>query len=548
MAADDETTPLIGERERECEPTKTKSRASLFSRATLILFGGFIISLSFSYTQTPIMYTFHVMVCEEFYKHNPPFEGDGDRCARHEIDSGAAAQIAIMGSATVLCGITNLFVAGWEMRKYGPKKALAIQTFFPAIRVAIQAGALFIGARTGIIIMQLSQLMGVWGGPAGYILILNTIVAEITEPSERTAMFGRLQGTLMLGVALGLMLGGLLAEHIRIDAPFEVAGVSFLVCTAYVLSFIPYIDPKDLSSDNSAAKSKGFFGFLGVLKVLGPQKMRLANGRIVKHYGIIFLALGIFVGVLATGFAPTLIQLYSMTAFGFSSTDNSLLISMNSMVRGLFLMFVFPRIIAFGRHVFKKSDVPDTDSSPESPLPTEPRDIDPMPAAAGEHEEPVKAPKPVAVTQGAGFDLFFLRGSLLVDGIITTSSAFATQGWHIYLVGSLLPLASGSAPAAKGVLTEMVPANRKADALQAMTLVEYSATLSTMGLFGFIFSSFADLGKSYMTFYCNAAVAIVGVAILLFSSFPPLNSEIIAEDAESERLLSDEAAEDANGR
>lgn len=50
----------------------------------------------------------------------------------------------------------------------------------------------------------------------------------------------------------------------------------------------------------------------------------------------------------------------------------------------------------------------------------------------------------------------------------------------------------------------MVPANRKADALQAMTLVEYSATLTTMGLFGFIFSSFADVGKSYLTFYCNA--------------------------------------------
>jgi hypothetical protein len=50
----------------------------------------------------------------------------------------------------------------------------------------------------------------------------------------------------------------------------------------------------------------------------------------------------------------------------------------------------------------------------------------------------------------------------------------------------------------------MVPPNLKADALQAMTLVEYSATLTTMGLFGFIFSSFADVGKSYLTFYCNA--------------------------------------------
>ncbi len=31
------------------------------------------------------------------------------------------------------------------------------------------------------------------------------------------------------------------------------------------------------------------------------------------------------------------------------------------------------------------------------------------------------------------FDLFFLRWSLMVDGILTMGAAFATQGWHIYV-------------------------------------------------------------------------------------------------------------------
>ncbi|GAW13703.1 hypothetical protein ANO14919_030920 [Xylariales sp. No.14919] len=544
MAPNGETAPLLGR--REYEAMKMKSKPSLFSPATLILFAGFIISLSFSYTQTPLLYTFRVMVCEEFYKHAPPYEGTGDRCARNEIDAGAATQVAIMGAATVLCGITNLFVAGWEMRKYGPKKALAIQTFFPAIRVVIQAASLFIGARAGVIIMQLSQLTGVWGGPAGYILILNTIVAEITEPAGRTAMFGRLQGVLMLGVSLGLIVGGVIAEEFGIEKPFEAAGISFLACTAYVLSFVPYIDPRDLSSDNDRDKPKGFMGFLGPLKVLGSQKMRLVDGRTVKHYGIFFLAFGIFTGVLATGYAPTLIQMYSISAFGFTTTNNSLLMSVNCLVRGLFLMFVFPHIISYGRLAFKTTDLPSSDTPPESPLPTHPHDIDPLPAVVADQEEPTKPPEPVAVTQGAGFDLFFLRWSLLIDGIITASSAFAAQGWHMYLVGSLLPLASGSAPAAKGVLTEMVPPNRKADALQAMTFIEYSATLTTMGVFGFVFSSFADIGKSYLTFYCNAAVAVVGVLILLFSRFPPPGSEMIVGQIETEPLLSDETEEEAH--
>ena len=50
----------------------------------------------------------------------------------------------------------------------------------------------------------------------------------------------------------------------------------------------------------------------------------------------------------------------------------------------------------------------------------------------------------------------------------------------------------------------MVAPSQKAAAIQAMTLVELIATFSTLGLFGFLFSWLTDIGKSYLTFYCNA--------------------------------------------
>lgn len=68
----------------------------------------------------------------------------------------------------------------------------------------------------------------------------------------------------------------------------------------------------------------------------------------------------------------------------------------------------------------------------------------------------------------------------------------------------LLPLASGSAPAAKGVITEMCPASERADALNLVTLVENVSRLATQGLFGFIFAVLAGAGKAYLTFFCNA--------------------------------------------
>lgn len=50
----------------------------------------------------------------------------------------------------------------------------------------------------------------------------------------------------------------------------------------------------------------------------------------------------------------------------------------------------------------------------------------------------------------------------------------------------------------------MCSPSQRSDALQAMTLVENVAMLSTLGVFGYIFSAFSDIGKAYLTFYCNA--------------------------------------------
>lgn len=91
----------------------------------------------------------------------------------------------------------------------------------------------------------------------------------------------------------------------------------------------------------------------------------------------------------------------------------------------------------------------------------------------------------------------------------------------------LLPFGSGSAPAAKGVITEMCSDSQRPDALNAVTLVENVARLATQGLFGFVFASLAEVGKAYATFFCNAAVAVLGMGVLLLSHFPPPGSRVI---------------------
>lgn len=145
------------------------------------------------------------MECDVYYSHHPPYTGPGDRCSRDEITAGTATQFSILGMSTTFFGTMNLFVAGWMVKKWGPRRALMAQTFVPAVRVATQIWGVLAGGQRGITIFQLTQMITIVGGPAGYILIVNIIAGEVVEPARRTSVFGKLQGCIMLGNALGYL-------------------------------------------------------------------------------------------------------------------------------------------------------------------------------------------------------------------------------------------------------------------------------------------------------------------------------------------------------
>ncbi|KAH7129962.1 major facilitator superfamily domain-containing protein [Dactylonectria estremocensis] len=525
--ATDEQTPLLPKKETGKRWLWSWVR-NAFNVENRVLFAGFLITLSFSFTQVPcLFYVFHLMECDAFYDTHPPYTGSGDKCSRDEITAGTATQFSILGMSTTLCGTLNLFVAGWAVKKFGPRAALMAQTFVPAIRVATQILGVVAGKRTGMMIIQCTQLITVLGGPAGYILVVNIIAGEVAEPSRRTVLFGKLQGAIMLGQGIGYLTGGMIGDSIDIRAPFDVAFVSFLFAGTYAWFTLPYISPDSMVDKNKPGQQRE--GFLAPLRILVPQRLQLANGKIKKHYGVIILCSGIFLGVLATGYAPLLIQMYATAAFEFNQNDNGWLMAEFAFMRSFFLIFLFPHIISWGRRWFSPASVPASEGDDEETsalLPTSPGEFD---ATTGEQvaEEPVEPLKALKNDDGSHFDLVFLRWSLVVDGALTTVAAFATRRWHIYLAAFLLPFGSGSAPAAKGVITEMCSESRRADALNAVTLVENVARLSTQGLFGFVFASLAGVGKSYATFFCNAAIAVLATGVLMFSNFPPTGSEPI---------------------
>lgn len=246
----------------------------------------------------------------------------------------------------------------------------------------------------------------------------------------------------------------MLGDAIDIRAPFDVAFIFFLLAGLYARFAIPYI-PNESVSDPKLQDQSGVAGFLAPLKILVPQRLRMTDGSLKKHYGVVFLCSGIFLGVvsrspqqtstymklivlqLATGYAPSLIQMYATAAFDFDQASNGWLMAEFAFVRSFFLIFLFPRIIAFGRDRISSarhttSESPNQRENFQQGLPIAPGLFD-APSGEQTEEEPLIPSQKRKDHGSCVFDLVFLRWSLVVDGALTTVAAFATRPWHIYL-------------------------------------------------------------------------------------------------------------------
>ena len=494
--ATDERTPLLPGEAKRTQHTEnglehvisreSVARRNVKSVVARILVCAFMVSLSFGVTQVPLIYVFRVMTCEAYYESHPsPAPGTGkDRCSLPAIEAGTAKAVSLLGAGTTLFGLINLFITGYLIKRIGVKATLLIQVFWPAVRLLVQNIGVAAGGNTGIIIVQCSQIITIVGGPNGYLLALNSFITEVVEHEQRTPSLGRLQGAMFFGTSIGYLIGGEISERWGIIWPFRVTLGLFCLSTLYVFIALPWIPRQEASEAVIATGKKGLRRFFGPLKIFAPQKWILLDGRIQREVGPILLAVGAYLGILATGYIPTMLQMFSTDIYGFGTRDNGILISMNSMLRGLFLTFIFPHIIAFGRkHVTRRKEARERSSRSTSGTATpfdatDPREIDAADAMENE-QEPLQPQKLQSKQETFDFDLIYTRYSLLLDGIITATATFITQGWQIYVVAAVLPFAAGTAASSKGTILQMCPPSERTDALGAITLVENMARLTT---------------------------------------------------------------------
>ncbi|ETI27036.1 hypothetical protein G647_10135 [Cladophialophora carrionii CBS 160.54] len=523
----------------------------------LLLLCAFLTSLSFGVTQVPLLYVFRLMTCDAYYKDHPSrvledahhsqpgttmsmlfhalvasspvsgleASGTPDRCSIRPIESSTAMSVSLLGASTTVFGTANLFLTGSLIKRIGVKPTLMTQILFPAVRLVVQNVGVEVWGSTGIIIIQLSQIFTVIGGPSGYLLALNTFITEVVDYEERTAALGRLSGSMFFGSAVGFLLGGVAGESFGIKAPFRLTLVLFLLVCVYVFVFLPHIPPAERIEDGADSmktkKSTSAMGkFFGPLTVFAPRKFITKDGVVRREYGAFLLAWGVYLGILATGYLVTLLQLYATNVFDFGTKQNGALIFMYSMLRGVFLTFAFPKLIAFGRRV--------TSNRKKRQEVATPPEREPLLSGSQNGSTSNDRDEGPPQERTFAFDLTYTKFSLIADGLLTLLCSFVREGWQMYVVAAVLPFAAGTGSAAKGTVLQMVgssaTSSERTDALAGVSLVENIARLSTTSIFGLIFAAFASIGRTELVFVCNAAVALIGFVVLLFARFPPEGS------------------------
>ncbi|WVF69934.1 hypothetical protein IAT40_004718 [Kwoniella sp. CBS 6097] len=494
-------------------------RRGFFPPVRRVMFTSFLLSMTFAFTQTSLLYAFRIMSCDEYYK-TRQWTGNpqADRCAITPVEGNTARQIALMGATTTTCTIANLFVTGWFIKRFGVKAAMFQQTFWAAFRNLCQMYALSVGGGLGIKIIQTTQMFNILGSAGGYQIASNVFIAALVEAEQRTSQFGVLTGVIMLGSSAGYTLGGLAFNYFGLLAPFQCAFALLCFCTIFGSLFLPYLAPehKDETASSALKAEKKKQSFLAPLKIFIPRLFH-KDGKLQRDYNLLLLGAGAFFSVLATGYVGVALQLVGTDAFGFKPGQSGMMLSGNLLVKAFFLSICFPRIITYGRRLLShRTDIPSsaaTDEHPESPLEAE----EPDDVGAPREDQ---ARTPTDVLHGSTFDLYFLRWSIFVDGLLTGLTTLSTKGWHLYLAAGVLPFASATGSACKGVTLDFVSQEERADALGAIALVEKVAQVSTISLFGYAFALFSEHGQPTLVFLANGSIAMVAFLLLLFVRMP----------------------------
>jgi len=265
---------------------------------------------------------------------------------------GFGATTTMVGVLVASFGFARLFMnlpAGQLNERFGRKPILM------ASGVIVFVGAILSGLATSYSLLVLWRFFTGLGS-AMYTTTAMTVLADISDRSNRGRMMSIYQGGLLLGASSGPALGGYLGEFVSYQAPFFVYGSMSLLAAVWVLLRLPETNP----SVNPATLKSREAGDRRPAKEAnrtsggGPGAFRLVALNL-NFWLIAFVSLAVF--FTRTGSRTSILPLLAVSRLGLTESQLGLALTLAA---GINLVMVYPAGWLLDRYGRKSVIVPST--------------------------------------------------------------------------------------------------------------------------------------------------------------------------------------------
>jgi hypothetical protein len=300
---------------------------------------------------------------------------------------------------------------------------------------------------------------------------LNTVYAQISDRGLVSRFMGTSFALYMIGMSVGPVVGGLFSDY---TISFAVALALFLVMALY-LATISYLMREDKSKDGAAFHPVGVEDQVTWTESIS-QKIRLIYSPLHLLYQLprtSFYCVSILLYTMVQSYLFPATMVYASLRFGFTSRENSFLVSIAAFTSALYLVtihYAVPRVIRLVRRKILNS-----------------------------------------VSEGQNYgphDLALGAGSMAVQILTLFALSSIKQGWHIYPLIAVSSIGLTASSFMKSHFTKTVP--NPTQSMATLTMMETVGAMLSPVLLGTWLA--AHPGGSF--FYL--AAGILGVAFVLF--------------------------------
>ncbi|QRV86403.1 Sugar (and other) transporter [Ceratobasidium sp. AG-Ba] len=503
-----EESPLLAEQDDEVPPPNKISMFMKFQRAHLIIpviFLGFLAGTLPSTTSIEIL---RVLCCQFWWKkHDPsriPTDGriPAELCDAPGVQKFFSQIFQAFMILDVCGGLITSSPLGILAAKFGRKPLLIIVAAVAMVSSFITIPALHSGS---LFLLCLGQATAALAGPRQFALLSTMFIVD--SASNPGPILSVLEGSVNLGIAISYASGGLITT--RTGNYFTVFWVQTGVC-ALILLYIIIAVPETFGPDKRAARAAEVAAerargrsyvrprlrsrssslerirdttstFARPLGFIWPRRDP-ATGKRNKRLFVLSISMAFaLVGATYLGGAWLV---FATNRFHATPEHNGYTLSVLSSIKTIYLLFVLPIILRWGRPFFNRR----------------------WRASHSELDEN---------SDSSHFDVYVLAASWAIDAtaILGIGLSQSLRGITFWLM--LVSIGSGAAPCISSIVSASVEPLARGEALAAVTLVRAVSEFFSPIILGSILSSTINTSMPQLVFFIASILMAAGVGVVL---------------------------------